>query len=104
MAKGDKAEQLMDKPKCSSRPTLCFICKHNIKTRPGRGQTEGEGDTQRRRAEWKHAEAAGSDVLLEDTPVAGREGDGGAKLPASRDADAPAAEREGGGGNAPVRS
>ena len=39
-----------------------------------------------------------------DAPVAGREGDGGAKLPASRDADAPAAEREGGGGNAPVRS
>jgi len=88
MAKGDKAEQLMDKPKCSSRPTLCFICKHNIKTRPGRGQTEGEGDTQRRRAEWKHAEAAGSNVPLEDTPTAGREGVGGAELPAPREADA----------------
>jgi len=37
-------------------------------------------------------------VLLEDTPVAGREGDGGAELPATRDADVPAAGREGGGG------
>lgn len=67
-------------------------------------QHKEERERERRRAGGRHAEAAGSDVLLEDTPVAGREGDGGAKLPASRDADAPAAEREGGGGNAPVRS
>ena len=51
-------------------------------------QTDRERETQRCRAGGRHAEAAGSDVLLEDTPVAGREGDGGAELPAPREADA----------------